>query len=342
MTERTQPTVALLGDGEDARRWARALRESATLRPYPDELPGGIDAVVLTRGTHDPFARAKEALSAGINVLFASPFLLSPWQASILDALSRREGRILRFIEPFQYGRGFRFLRRLLEGREPFWRPLYLRTLCIAAPEGSARIDELATQELAICDALLDGEPQHVTASAARRDEVGEVCAAFLAVQYADGPLVQCTISVAEAPGVRQLVAVMAERTVIMDELDPVTPLRVLGSDEGPAHDDLLHAATCGSEQDVPDPDVIVAEAQRFAGAVASDDISASNAERWTRVAGLWWAARQSMSFGGPVDVPSMPLRPGQTTPPPLRVIEGGGKTAGRARSRPRLTVVAN
>lgn len=297
MTERRQPAVALLGEGETARRWASALRSGATLRPYPDELPGGIDALVLVAGAHDPFARAKEALSAGVHVLFATPFLLSPWQAGILDALSRRQGRILRFLEPFQYGRGFRFLRRLLEGREPFWRPLYLRTLCLAMPEGGARIDELATQELAVCDALLDGEPQHVTASAARRDEVGEVCAAFLAVQYADGPLVQCTISVAEAPGVRQLVAVMAERTVIMDELDPVAPLRILGSDEAASHDDLLHATTCGQEGDVAD--AVVAEAKRFVGAVVDDDISMSNSERWTRVAGLWWAARQSMSFGG-------------------------------------------
>lgn len=338
MDDQRTLNVALLG-GEQAGAWAGAVRAHARLRPLPDELPGGIDALVLAPGTHDPFARAKEALSAGAHVLFATPFLLSPWQTGILNALSRRQGRILRFCEPFQYGRGFRFLRRLLAGQEPFWRPLYLRTLCLTSPEGGARIDDLATQELAICDALLDGVPQHVTASAARKDEVGEVCAAFLAAQYHDGPLVQCTISVTEAPAVRQLVAVMAERTVIMDEMDPVAPLRILGSDDAPAHDDVPNAP-CDREGSVPD--AVAAEMQGFLESVAAGDASLCNGERWTRVAGLWWAARQSMSFGGPVEVPSVALRPGQTTPPPLRVIEGGGGSTGAARSRPPLTVVAN
>jgi hypothetical protein len=31
------------------------------------------------------------------------PFHLSPWQASVLDELSIRKGRVLRFIELFQY-----------------------------------------------------------------------------------------------------------------------------------------------------------------------------------------------------------------------------------------------
>lgn len=331
--------VALLGDGEQAERWAAVLEARAELLPLPEVPAGAIDALVIAPGTPDPFGQAKAALRDGLSVLYAAPFLLSPWQAGILHALSRPQGRFLRFLEPFQYQQAFSFLRRLLAGREPFWHPLYLRTLCLALPERSGRIDDLATEELALCDGLLDGTPLHVTASAAHRDEVGDICAAFITVQYSDGPVVQCTVSLAEAAKVRQLVAVTPERTVIMNVLDPVAPLRVVGSDQEVENLDLAPALHCLREEKAGD--ALVDEAERFLEAVAAGDRSLANSERWTRVAALWWAARQSMSFGGPVEVPATPLRSGQTTPPPLRVIEGGGASLRSSRQRPPLTVVS-
>ena len=79
----------------------------------------------------------------------------------------------------------------------------------------------------------------------------------------------------------------------------------------------------------------------RFLDAVAANDRSLANGERWVRVAALWWAARQSMSFGGAVEVPAPSVALAQTEPPPLRVIEGGGRVTRTVR-RPELTLIAS
>ena len=333
--------VALLGEGEDAERWAAILSGPTELCSLHEELPGRIDALVLAPGCSDPFARAKEALEADIPVLYAAPFLLSPWQAGTLTNLSRAQGRLLQFAEPFRYRRGFSFLQRLLAGEEPFWCPLYLRGLRVAPPGEPARIDELATEELAICQTLLGGTPHSVTAVASRRDEVAEVCAVFLTLQYRNGLLAQCTISLAEENGISEVVVTTPSRTVVLDDQDPVAPLRFVGGKDTDlfAEGAAFVTAPQGRAQGAPALDPLAEEAQCFLSAVAAGDGSHGNGERWTQVAALWWAARQSMSFGGPAEVPS--IRPGDAAPPPFRVIRGGGKTVPAVGRRPRLTVVA-
>ena len=333
--------VALLGEGEEAARWVAILSGLTELCSLPEELPGGIDALVLVPGCSDPFARAKEALEAELPVLYAAPFLLSPWQAGVLTHLSRAQGRFLQFAEPFRYRRGFSFLQRLLAGEEPFWRPLYLRGLRVAPPGDPARIDELATEELAICQTLLGGTPDSVTAAASRRDEVAEVCAVFLTLQYSNGLLAQCTISLAEEKGISQLVATTPSRTVVLDDQDTVAPLRFVGGTDTDLFAEGVAFVTApqGPAKGASALDPLAEEAQDFLSAVAAGDGSHGNGERWTQVAALWWAARQSMSFGGPAEVPA--VRPGDAAPPPFRVIRGGGKTVPAAGRRPRLTVVA-
>ena len=346
MNKKRRLRVALVGDGERAERWAAALRRLARVAPPPQELSEAVDALVIGPDAPDPFAQAKEALQAGVPVLYAAPFLLSPWQARSLHDLSSGQGPLLRFAEPFQHRPGFAFLRRLLEGKEPFWRSLYLRTLCLAPPDASNRIDALVTEELASCEALLDSTPQWITTVASRRDAGGEVCAAFLTVQYTDGPLVQCTVSMAETVRARQLVAVTPDRTVVLDEQDPVAPVRIVGSGE---QDSCIPGATpmpswpsrAEGRPATVSLDPNAEEAKRFLLAVSLGDRSPANGELWTRVAALWWAARQSLSFGGPVEVSTSAFPAGDTEPPPLTVIEGGGKPAAAAGRRPALTVVS-
>ena len=341
MQTSTRQRIAVLAEGEEAVQWLAAAKQFADVRSLPKELPGAIDAVVVGPGAFDPFARTKEALLAGLHVLYAAPFLLSPWQANVLANLSRRQGRLLRFIEPFRYLPGFPFLSRLLRGDEPFWEPLYLRLLRLGQPASS--LDQLAIEELAVCEALLEGTPRQMTAAASRRDQAGEICAVVLILQYPDGPLVQSTVSLAEAREARQLVAVTPSRTLILDDRDPTAPLRIL------AEDGEREVAVEEVAANIPEfegeshsartiPDVATEETRQFLQATASGCLdSIANSERWVRVASLWWAARQSMSFDGPADVPI----PRETGPPLLRVIEGGGKKVQTAARRPALTVVA-
>jgi hypothetical protein len=318
------PRLLLLGEGPAFDRWACVLSKQAVFVSEPED---GLDAVFVGPGAVDPFARAREALQGGLAVLWAAPFPLSPWQAAALRDLALRERLLLRFAEPFRHRPGFAFLRRLLSGSEPFWRPLYLRTLRLGHTGG--HIDELATDELASTLGLLDRPVRSVNASAARRDETGDVCAAFLGLEFEGGPHLQCTVSLGEALEGRQLVAAMPGRTVVLDELGAVASLRILGGEEGA--DRVLPA---------PASDPLAEEAAGFLRALADGDLAYGNGARWTRVAAVWWAARQSMSFGATTEVPVPPVRAGQTEPPPLRVIEGGGHTT-RAGGRPPLVVLS-
>lgn len=346
MNDHSRVRVALVGEGDQARRWASVLQDIADVRPEPERLSGAIDALVLAPGSADPFARAKAALLGGVPVLYAAPFRLSPWQAAWLNELSRRQGRLLRFVESFQCRGGFAFLRRLLQGTEPFWRPLYLRTLCLAQSSGPARIDELATEELAACEALVGDEPHSVTAVASRRDEAGDMCAVFLILHYGDGLVVHCTVSVAEGTNAHQVVAVTPDHTAIIDDLGPVATLRIVGGGEQePFAGDGVPAPSGQSRGDrtlaSSGSDLVGQEASRFLSAVTMRDLSAGNGDRWSRVAALWWAARQSMNSGSPTEVPVPALRSDNTEPPLLRVIQGGGTTDRTAWRRPSLTVVA-
>jgi len=341
MTPSDRPRIAVLGRGEDLERWATAFEPTACVRPVPEEPAGQIDGLVIVRGATDPFGRAREALLAGLAVLYAAPFLLSPWQAGVLRDTALRAGRPLRFFEPFRRRPGFAFLRRALEGNEPLWRPRYVRALCLAAPGGLGRIDELATEQLALCDALLDWRPRHVVAAAAQRSDAGDVCAAFLVVHSSEGPVAQCTVSVAEPAEARQLVAVTPEGTIVMDDLDPVASLRILREREDEVIVGEGSRRTRSERLVACAQDPLTAEARHFVEAVAVGDSSCSNAERWVRVASLWWAARQSMAFGGRAEVPVPGPVARDTEPPPLRVIKGGGKLARPVAARPALTLVS-
>jgi hypothetical protein len=142
-------------------------------------------------------------------------------------------------------------------------------------------------------------------------------------------------VSLAEGSAAHELVAVAPERTVLMDQLDRAAPLRFMGVDaEG---QEVSHTREA-PEAECDDP--IGREVEDFLAAVKDHDLSYSNGGRWTRVAGAWWAARQSMIFGGSVDVP-VPVRT-DAKPPPLTVIEGGGGSSRKAGHRPKLTLIAS
>ncbi len=330
MSQETHPLVAVLGAGPQADAWASAVSTHARLvRSTDNSRP---DAVVVAPGTPDPFALAREALLDSVHVLYAAPFRLTPWQAGRLNEFSGRQKAILRFVEPFRHQKGFPFVQRLLGGREPFWRPLYLRSLWLVRKNSNERIDDLATQEFALVDCLISGRPLSVSATAVENDEAAQVCAASITVEYTGGPHLYCMISLAEAGGEHQLVAVASDRTVTLDQLDPVRPLRIIGTVEDG------HEVSLSGQKDDTHQDVVDAEVECFVGAVSAGEITVSNGGRWTRVAGVWWAARQSMSFGGIVDVPSLPR---SAESPPLRVIEGGGDSSRPVGPRPVLTVVA-
>ena len=328
MSEQTQLRVALFGSGQRADEWSEAFSRTARVQA---STVGSTEVLVVAPGTHDPFGQTRDALREGVSVLYATSFQLTPWQAIALEELSRRERRLLRFVEPFRYQRGYSFLQRLLEGREPFWRPLYLRSLYLKGPQSGVRLDDLATEELALYDSLIGARPRCVSAVSVRQDEFTQACAASFMVEYVDGPSLHCMVSLAEGSAAHELAAVAPERTILMDQLDPAAPLRIFGADAEGRELSLDREPRCD--------DIMAQETAGFLAAVRSRDLSYGNSGRWTRVAAVWWAARQSMSFGGSVEVPALVRT--NTKRPPLTVIEGGGGPSRRAGPRPALKLIA-
>jgi hypothetical protein len=209
--------IAVCGGRSDQSRWMAAIAASPSLAPAASgKRP---DALIIEPETPEPFLQARDALEGGIDILLATPEL-APGELQSLAALAASQGRVLRFWEPFRAQRGFGFLQRLLGGEEPFWRPLYLRTLRLAPPAGDHPLDALATDELAMLDALLGRRPVVVNASLGCAEGAGGAVAAFVTLTYREGLAVHATISVAEARPARQLVVVTDGRSIVLDDGD--------------------------------------------------------------------------------------------------------------------------
>lgn len=323
--------IGLMGQGALPERWRSAAASVANVAPDSD-IDTQLDALIVATAGPDAFARAKAALDAGLPVLYAAPSLLSPWQTQALLSVARRRGALLRFAEPFQHHAGFAFLRRLLTGDEPFWRTLYLRSTSLAPAGSGARLDELASEQLAACDALIDRPARRVSSAANRAGEAG-VRALFLTIEYEGGPLIHCTVSVAEPASERRLVAVTQGRSIVLDWNDPDSSLCFQGA--------LEHAVHPPPATEISTPDPMLAEVTEFVAAARTGDRSSENGARWAQLAAIWWAARESMGFGETVEVAGRRFLIQNAEPPPLRVIEGGGRVVAPTRRRPVLTVVA-
>jgi hypothetical protein len=190
--------------------------------------------------------------------------------------------------------------------------------------QAGGRLEDAALAALAAVQALLDVEPEQVTAQAAQQED-GETQALILTVQYRGGLLLQCTASLAETR--EELVVVTSDRRLTL---------------EGDLLRIALNGADCLKHEralSAPSVDPIVEEARRFAEAVSTGDASMGNSERWFKLAELWPAVRTSLNQGGPVWLQSPAVADMGT--PPFTLIHGGGRKA-RMSASPRFTLVAS
>jgi predicted dehydrogenase len=315
--------IAICGAGAAEGHWAAAVATSPGLTMAAGRRP---DALVVGPEAPEPFAQARDALEGGIDVLLATPGL-APEELRSLAALAAAQGRVLRFWEPFRAQRGFGFLRRLLGGEEPFWKPLYLRTLRLAPPAAEHPLDALATEELAMLDALLGRGPLAVNASLGCAEGAQGAVAAFVTLNYHDGLAVHATISIAEARPTRQLVVVTDGRSIVLDDgdLPPEQPV----SAEYAGQPAWRPPTRANATQD-PYTSELVTFAELIAARASGDDPSVT---RRLRAAQVWQAVRRSMHAGRPVSLTA-------GVAPELTLIMGNKKAASKSRKRPALTVV--
>ncbi len=362
--------INVIGEGPLAAAWAGSLARVSGVRLLGNTAPGpegrtqrtgradlaallespGAEGMVLAGPIPDLYALTKHALLAGKHVLHGGPFLLRTHQVAALTELARRQGLLLAFREDRAHHPAFSFLARMVSGASPFWPPLYARSLRTTAPEPELahQVDTLAAAEIAAMVRLL-GSPGAVATVGCRREGGRGLDAAFLTLLYGSGPTAQVTVSLAEAAPAAELTVVAGGRTLTLNDFGRRAPLRVAalsqeaGSSRRSSPPGPAPAADEHLVPNAPVKDPLVEQAGAFAEAIATKDLSRSNASLWMQVALVWETALESMALGGrPVALPWWPSRPGHEKAPPLRVIEGGGSSGAAADQRPALTLVRN
>lgn len=322
--------IAVEGGGPDDARWASAIAASlGLLHVERDQQPA---ALVIGPAAAEPFLQASNALRDGVEVLLVTPNL-APEQLQALSALAQSLGRVLRFWEPFRAQQGFGFLTRLLGGEEPFWRPLYLRTLRLAPPAGDHPLEALAIEELAMLHSLLARSPVTVNATLGCAEGAHGAVAAFATLTYPDGLSVHSTISVAEASPRRELVVVTDGRSIVLDDGDD-TAIESRARAEY-AGQPAWRPPRRAHETLNPFASELASFAEQIAERPLGEDASVA---RRLLAASAWQAVRESMHSGRLVNV--VAETHGAASAPELRLIKGKRKTASKVRKRPALELL--
>jgi len=327
----------------------RATRcyDPATLVALPS-----IDGVVLASDDVAPYPLIRRALVRGKHVLAAGPFTLSTEQVHRLSTLAERVSRLLMFSEERMLSPSFGLLADMTKGATRS-QLHYLRLLDVRPQrrEAVARTAAIAAEGLALCTRLVRRMPRSISALAAGPPGAHPE-AVFITLVYPGGLVASLQVSVSEDWEARQLVASMAGRTLMLDELDYRTPLRIVSASERTQREAAgARAPGAPSWQTgsvtlaAPPGDPTLEQCRNFLDGVTARRQGAVNGEFWRQVAVLWEAAERSMPLAGaPVSVEVPPAQSEATTVTPrLYVIRGRGQPARStsAAARPALTLVS-
>jgi predicted dehydrogenase len=344
-------TIAVAGAGERADRWARALRGVEGVEITRTEGAGDDDlleslslphvaAVAFTQELADLPGAVRRAVMARRHVFVATPVALASRQLLALDEVAHRRERTVLFDTPPLADEHLAFVRKMIGGPNALWRPRYMRVLRTGAGERCS-LDELALHETAAVLALAGGLPASVSAHAPRADdESAGQQAALISLVFDGGQVARLDISLIE-PGLRaELVVACEGRTIVLDRLDAMAPLRILASGrhrgprQGPQWAETVTEHPLGETHDPA-----ARAAALFVAAVRRGSADGTNARQLAGAALVWETARMSMARAGEaLPLPtSSELLDGRR--PALQVIRGGGHSA-EGHPAPELTVI--
>ncbi len=188
-----------------------------------------IDAVVVATPAVTHFKAAKEVLEAGKHVLVEKPLTTDSAQAEELTLLAEQNGLTLMVGLTFFYNSGLYKTKELLD--DPKFGDLYYLHLT-RTNFGSVRSDvgvtwDLAAHDLAICEFLLQKQPEWVQANGStvlnhRLEDV-----VFITLGYAGGVMANIHVSWVCPNKVREVVAVGSGRRVVFDDAHPTERVRI-------------------------------------------------------------------------------------------------------------------
>jgi len=327
-----------------------AIRASSCASPAALAALPSLQAVVLASGLVESYPLIRRALVHGKHVLATGPFTLGADQVERLSTLAERRGRLLMFAEERMLSPSFALLADTTKGAART-SLRYLRLLDVRPRhrEGALRLAAVAAEGLALCTRLVERTPRSVSAVAAGQSG-GPAEAVFITVVYPGGLVASLQVSLSEDWEARQVVASMEGRTLMLDELDYRTPLRIVSASQrtrreaAGAHSPDETAWQTGSLALAALPgDPVLEQCRGFLDAMAGRRVGAVNAEFWEQVARLWEAAERSMALAGaplPPEAGSQRSEVKNGTPR-LYVIRGRGQPAPSPSPKPALTLVS-
>jgi hypothetical protein len=327
---------------------ATRCHDPATLVALPS-----VDGVVLASDDVAPYPLIRRALVRGKHVLAAGPFTLTSEQMRRLSTLAERVRRLLMFSEERMLSPAFGLLANMTRGATRS-QLHYLRLLDVRPQrlEDVPRTAAIAAEGLALCARLVRRMPRSISAMGVG-PAGGHPKAVFITLVYSGGLVASLQVSVSEDWEARQLVASMAGRTLMLDELDYRTPLRIVSAREQTQQREAAGAKAPGGGSwqtgsvtlAAPPGDPTLEQCRNFLEGVTAHRQGAVNGESWRQVAVLWEAAERSIPLAGaPVSVETTPTRSEvMTVTPRLHVIRGRGQPvrSTSASARPALTLVS-
>jgi predicted dehydrogenase len=315
-----------------------------------------VDAVVFADPVVDLPAIIRRALLADKHVLATISSPVTCTQLDELASLARRRQRMLMFTEERSFHPALVFLKWMLSGRSGLWQPRYIRA--VSAPgtgngSGGPSIATLIVEELAICGRLLGESPVSVSGIVCRVEAEAMPAAAFVNLLYADGRVASLQASTTEAQESRQWALATSSKTVLLDECDVRSPVKIISLDSETAPGSLLRVnppvplAEWPTESTVTPPlrstDTKVDQCRHFVESILNHELCESNAEFWADVALVWEAVQESVRLEGmPASINAASEREKRAVGerPKLRLIRGKGMGTVDARKRPALTLV--
>ena len=315
---------------------------------------GNVDAVVLADPVVDLPAVIRRALLADKHVMATISSPVTCVQLNELGSLATRRHRMLTFTEERAFHPALIFLKWMLSGRSGLWQPRYVRAVSAPGADGGggASIGALMLEELALCSRILGETPKATSAMVCRVESEAVPAAAFVNLIYSDGRIASLQASTTEAQECRQWTLATPSKTLLLDECDPRSPVKIISLDSGAAPGSLLRVnppiplAEWPTESTVTPPlhstDTKADQCRHFVGGALEGDLSQNNADFWADVALVWEAVQESMRLEGmPVSVhAAVRDKKAVGERPKLRLIRGKGMGATDTHKRPALTLV--
>lgn len=314
-----------------------------------------VDALVLADPVVDLSALVRRALLSDKHVLATISSPVTCRQFEELASLARRRSRVLMFTEERSFHPALVFLKWMLSGRSSLWQPRYVRAVSVPGVSNASglSIATLVMDELGLCARLLGENPASVSGIVCRVAAEAMPAAAFINLTYPDGRAASLHVSTTEAQESRQWTLATPSKTVLLDECDTRSPLKIISFDSESAPGGLLRVnppiplAEWPTESTVTPPlqstNVKVDQCRHFVESALKQDLHESNASFWAEVALVWEAVQESVRLSGmPVNVDAALERDRKVVGerPKLRLIHGKGMGTIDARRRPALTLV--